>query len=193
MAETNAKSQMMLDDLTARLRPSLHRYCARMVGSVVDGEDVVQEVLLKATSAIERGDDVTNPDGWLFRIAHNAALDFLRRRARESSVLIDEDPDMIEAPSPLPDRQAAEASLHTLMRLPITQRSVIILRDVLDHSLEEVGVIMGATVPAIKGALQRGRQRLSRDRVRARRPRTGRAGACTAGAAARLCWPFQRP
>ena len=148
-----------LGERLVELRPSLHRYCARMVGSVVDGEDVVQEVLLKATAAIERGDDVANLDGWLFRIAHNAALDFLRRRARDQKLFGDEDPDMIEAETP--DREAAAASLHTLMRLPVAQRSAIILRDVLDHSLEEVGAIMGATVPAIKGALQRGRERLS--------------------------------
>jgi RNA polymerase sigma-70 factor, ECF subfamily len=160
VADKDPAGTAMLTRLV-ELRPSLHRYCARMVGSVVDGEDVVQEVLLKATAAIERGDEIVNPDGWLFRIAHNAALDFLRRRARDKSVFTDEDPEMIEAPSSAPDREAAAASLHTLMRLPVTQRSAIILRDVLDHSLEEVGVIMGATVPAIKGALQRGRERLS--------------------------------
>jgi RNA polymerase sigma-70 factor (ECF subfamily) len=149
-----------LERLVERLRPSLHRYCARMTGSVIDGEDVVQEVLLKATTAIERGEEIANPDGWLFRIAHNAAFDFLRRRARDNKVYSDEDLEMVAAPSTLPDREAAAASLHTLMRLPAAQRSAIILCDVLDHSVEEVSAIMGATVPAVKGALQRGRDRL---------------------------------
>ena len=69
-----------LDRLLVELRPKLHRYAARMTGSVIDGEDVVQEALAKAIEA--PAEPVANPEGWLFRIAHNAALDFLRRRAR---------------------------------------------------------------------------------------------------------------
>ena len=63
------------------LRPKLHRYCARMTGSVIDGEDVVQEAMVKAIEAFPKAGLIADPDGWLFRIAHNAALDFLRRRA----------------------------------------------------------------------------------------------------------------
>ena len=64
------------------MRPKLHRYCARMMGSVIDGEDVLQDALIKAVEsfAIRRADQ--QPEGWLFRIAHNTALDFLRRRSR---------------------------------------------------------------------------------------------------------------
>ena len=69
------------DRLTA-LRPRLHRYCARMTGSTVDGEDVVQDTLVKALSAQAEGADVDNLEGWLFRIAHNTSLDLLRRRSR---------------------------------------------------------------------------------------------------------------
>ena len=61
------------------LRPRLHRYCARMVGSVLDGEDIVQEALLRALESGVPDRPVQNPEGWLFRIAHNLALDFLRR------------------------------------------------------------------------------------------------------------------
>ena len=65
-----------------RLRPTLHRYCARMVGSALDGEDIVQEAMLRALEAALPDRPIENPEGWLFRIAHNLALDFLRRRAR---------------------------------------------------------------------------------------------------------------
>src|SRR6201995_2620273 len=86
-----------LDSLLVRMRPKLHRYCARMTGSVIDGEDVLQEALLKAFEAAPRTEPLDNPEGWLFRMAHNAALYFLRRRARHNSVHSDEDLDMIPA------------------------------------------------------------------------------------------------
>jgi RNA polymerase sigma-70 factor (ECF subfamily) len=81
-----------LDRLLGELRPKLHRYCARMTGSVVDGEDVVQEALMKAIEAFSRTEAIAHPEGWVFRIAHNAALDFLRRRARQDAARSDEDP-----------------------------------------------------------------------------------------------------
>jgi RNA polymerase sigma-70 factor, ECF subfamily len=65
------------DELLGTLRPKLHRYCARMTGSVIDGEDVMQEGILKALEALDQVNALTNPEAWLFRIAHNAALDFL--------------------------------------------------------------------------------------------------------------------
>src|SRR5260221_14355516 len=74
-----------LNRLIAELRPKLHRYCARMTGSVIDGEDVVQDAIVKALEAQANGGSTTHPEGWLFRIAHNASLDFLRRRARQDS------------------------------------------------------------------------------------------------------------
>jgi RNA polymerase sigma-70 factor (ECF subfamily) len=146
-----------LESLIAALRPKLHRYCARMTGSAIDGEDNVQEALLKALEAFPRAGPLDNPEGWLFRIAHNAALDFLRRRARHQAAHADEDFEMIAAPeNPVIDRQIAAASLRTLM--PAAQRSAIILRDVLGYSIEEIGdIIGGASAPAVKGALQRGR------------------------------------
>src|SRR5882757_2122208 len=81
------------------MRPKLHRYCARMVGSVIDGEDVLQDALIKAVEAHaaagEIGNAIENPEGWLFRIAHNTALDFLRRRNRQESLRSDEEVEMI--------------------------------------------------------------------------------------------------
>ncbi len=143
------------------LRPKLHRYCARMTGSVIDGEDVVQEALVKAINAFPKSEPVADLDGWLFRIAHNAALDFLRRRRRYESIHSNEESEMIAAlVNPVSDRQAAEASLRTFMRLPLTQRSCVILMDVLGYSLDEIGKVMGTSVPAIKAALNRGRKRL---------------------------------
>jgi RNA polymerase sigma-70 factor, ECF subfamily len=131
-----------------------------MTGSVVDGEDVVQQAMLKAVEAASRAGPINNPEGWLFRIAHHAALDFLRRtHAKEENPT--GDLDMIANPrNPTEDRQIVAASLRTFMRLPASQRSSVILSDVLDHSLQEIHDITGSSVPAVKAALQRGRARL---------------------------------
>jgi RNA polymerase sigma-70 factor, ECF subfamily len=156
-----SEARAALDRLLAELRPKLHRYCARMTGSVVDGEDVVQEALVKAIEALPETPSIAHPEGWLFRIAHNAALDFLRRRARREAFHSDQDPDMVIDPVIAADvRQTAAASLRTFMRLPVAQRSSVILMDVLGYSLEEIGAVMDASIPTIKAALHRGRARL---------------------------------
>jgi RNA polymerase sigma-70 factor (ECF subfamily) len=68
-----------LERLLIAMRPRLHRYCARMVGSVIDGEDVLQDALIKAVEAFASAGAIGNPEGWLFRIAHNGAAG--RRRS----------------------------------------------------------------------------------------------------------------
>jgi RNA polymerase sigma-70 factor, ECF subfamily len=132
-----------------------------MAGSAVDGEDIVQDALIKALAALPNLGVIDNPQGWLFRIAHNTALDFLRRRARGPILQNDEALDMIAAPdSRDQDHEVTAVSLRTFMRLPPLQRSAVILKDVLGHSLEEVASITGASEAATKSALQRGRVRL---------------------------------
>src|SRR5476649_2697341 len=86
---------MRLEPFLADMRPKIHRYCARMTGSVIDGEDVTQDTLLKAVGALKRLPVVDHPDRWLFRIAHNYALDFLRRRTRTEAILSGEDPETL--------------------------------------------------------------------------------------------------
>lgn len=141
----------------AGARPELHRYCARMTGSAVDGEDVVQEVLIKAIGAREAAAEIGNIRGWLFRIAHNASLDFLRARARSSMVPLT---DEIEFASDDPDPDVTSVSFRTFLELPVLQRCAVVLKDVLGHSVEEVAGIAECSVPAAKSALQRGRTRL---------------------------------
>jgi RNA polymerase sigma-70 factor, ECF subfamily len=147
--------------LLGELRPKLHRYCARMTGSVIDGEDVVQEAIVKAIEALSKARSIVHLEGWVLRIAHNAALDFLRRRARQDATRSDEDPDMVVDPaSTTDDRQIAAASLHTFMQLPVAQRSCVILLDVLGYSLQEISNVINSSIPAVKAALNRGRARL---------------------------------
>jgi RNA polymerase sigma-70 factor (ECF subfamily) len=147
--------------LLGELRPKLHRYCARMTGSAIDGEDIVQQALMKAIEAYAATPSIDNPEGWLFRIAHNAALDFLRRQSRNETLPAGEDIDMIADPTPtIEHREIAAASLHSFMHLPAAQRSSVILMDVLGYTLQEISSMIGATVPAVKATLNRGRTRL---------------------------------
>jgi RNA polymerase sigma factor (sigma-70 family) len=140
------------------LRPRLHRYCARMTGSAVNGEDVVQDTLVKALHARAQGAAVDNLEGWLFRIAHNASLDFLRERSRNAVVALAED---LEA-APLPEAEIVAIGFQTFLRLPELQRCAVILKDVLGHSVEEIAGIAACSVAAAKSALQRGRAALRR-------------------------------
>jgi RNA polymerase sigma-70 factor (ECF subfamily) len=150
-----------IDGLLAEMRPQLHRYCARMVGSVIDGEDVLQDALIKALESFSAQGEIGNPRGWLFRIAHNTALDFLRRRNRQEALRSGEEVDMIADPADtIASREIAGASLRTFMRLPLAQRSSVILMDVLGCSLREVCDVMDFSLPAVKAALHRGRARL---------------------------------
>lgn len=148
--------------LVAGVRPELHRYCARLTGSVIEGEDIVQETLAKAFYALSLSPEVPALRPWLFRIAHNAALDFLKnhgRRYTEVSAEIDEVTGFVEQPDPA----VVRAALARFVALPVTQRSAVILKDVLGHSLEETADTMGSTIMAVKAALVRGRKRLLQD------------------------------
>jgi RNA polymerase sigma-70 factor (ECF subfamily) len=150
-----------IDALLVAMRPKLHRYCARMTGSVIDGEDVLQDALIKAVESFASAGQIGNPEGWLFRIAHNTALDFLRRRNRQQALLATEEVDMMaDQLDAVAGRQIAQASLRTFMRLPVAQRSSVILMDVLGCSLQEVCEVMDFSLAAVKASLHRGRAQL---------------------------------
>lgn len=141
------------EDRLRELRPRLHRYCARMTGSAVDGEDVLQDTLIKAVQARADGVKVDNLEGWLLRIAHNTSLDFLRRRSRHKIVPLFDD--MEDAP--LPEADIVAVGFQTFLQLPELQRCAVILKDVLGHSIEEIADIADCTPAAAKSALQRAR------------------------------------
>jgi RNA polymerase sigma-70 factor, ECF subfamily len=145
--------------LVADVRPELHRYCARLTGSVVDGEDIVQDTLAKAFYALSLLVDVPPLRPWLFRIAHNAALDFLKSHGHKHVEPV-ANLDDLAGFEDRPDPAVVRAALATFLSLPVGQRSAVILKDVLGHSLEDTAETMGTTVMAVKAALVRGRGRL---------------------------------
>jgi RNA polymerase sigma-70 factor (ECF subfamily) len=149
--------------LVADLRPALHRYCARLTGSVIDGEDIVQETLARAFYALSLSPDMPALRPWLFRTAHNAAIDYLRRYERihaEPRAAFDD----TAAPDDAPDPAIVEEALARFVSLPVLQRSAVILKDVLGHSLAEVADTMQSSIPAVKAALVRGRAALQATR-----------------------------
>ena len=155
-------------NLVAELRPELHRYCARMTGSVIDGEDVLQETLLKAMLALRQLPQVANVRAWMFRLAHNQAVDRGRsyeqrtRTPLEASTELPDDSELgVPADERLAREQALSAALSRFLELPPLQRSCLILKDVLDHSLDEIAALLSTTVPAVQAALHRARRRLA--------------------------------
>ena len=145
----------------ADLRPSLHRYCARMTGSVADGEDVVQDALFDAYRRLESFDGARPIKPWLFRIAHNRCVDFLRRRGvREDAETFVDTADSVWPHDP-PGPALGRAVEHLVITLPPMERACVLLKDVLDHSLEEIAELTGSTVGGVKAALHRGRAKLA--------------------------------
>ena len=144
----------------ATLRPSLHRYCARMTGSVMDGEDVVQEVLFEAYRKLDKFDESRPMKPWLFRIAHNRCIDFLRRRAvRDEAEVAAAVPEATESAEPaLGTGKAVE---HLVLTLPPKERACLLLKDVFDYSLEEIAELVDSTVGGVKAALNRARTKLA--------------------------------
>jgi RNA polymerase sigma factor (sigma-70 family) len=152
-------------ELVADLRPELHRYCARMTGSIADGEDIVQDTLGRAYYLLPEMNELPAFRPWLFRIAHNRALDHLRRYEARMGEPLSAAQDSAIDPAPDPGdaiahEQAVRAAVSRFVELAPAQRSCVILKDVLGHSLEEIGALLELSLAAVKAALHRGRLRL---------------------------------
>ena len=155
-----ARYLAFLETIT-QLRPRLHRYCSRMTGSVMDGEDVVQDALFEAYRKLDQYDDSRPLGPWLFRIAHNRCIDFLRRRGVRvdaETTAMAPDSVMPATPSVLGVGRAVE---QLVMSLPPKERACILLKDVFDYTLEEIAELVGSTVGGVKAALNRGRSKLA--------------------------------
>ena len=161
LQENRQRFLALVDDL----RPDLHRYCARMTGSVVDGEDVVQDTLARAYYELPELKEFPALRAWLFRIAHNRALDYLRRYERRMSEPLDAALDVAADETLEPDNavsrdEAVNAAISRFLELAPVQRSCVILKDVFDYSLDDLAGMLELSVGAIKSALVRGRGKL---------------------------------
>jgi RNA polymerase sigma-70 factor, ECF subfamily len=169
-------------------RRELHAHAYRMLGSVHDAEDALQDALLRAWRGLPRFDGRSSLRAWLYKIATNTCLDVIARRPKRW-LPIDHDPaaDPHDGPGrplvesvwvePYPDvmlgledgyagpaaryeqRESVElAFIAALQHLPATQRAVLILREVLGFSAQEVADSLETTVTAVNSALQRARK-----------------------------------
>lgn len=174
----------------------LQVHCYRILGSVQDAEDLLQETLLAAWRGLDRYEERASMRVWLYRIATNRCLNALRdrrRRPKEYQPMV-EPPEPTRRSEPLwlepyPDllleglgdvslgpearyeatESVALAFVAALQHLPPLQRCVLVLRDVLGFRAQEVARILDSTEASVKGALQRARSTL-RERLPAERP-----------------------
>jgi RNA polymerase sigma-70 factor (ECF subfamily) len=165
------------DTLTSPFRRELLAHCYRMVGSVHDAEDQLQETLLRAWRAFGDYDESrASLRTWLYRIATNVCLTALEKRSRRplptGLVGPSDDPaaplvPAMEVPwlQPIPDAMADRTDLRlalvaAMQLLPARQRAILILREVLDWSAAEVAEALGTSSAAVNSGLQRARARL---------------------------------
>jgi RNA polymerase sigma-70 factor (TIGR02960 family) len=161
-------------------RNELHAYCYRMLGSLEDAEDALQEALLGAWRGLDGFDGRSSLRSWLYRIATNACLQLIAHRPARilaaeysrATVGVELAP-VVEEPiwlEPYPARSDASyeqlesvelAFVAALQHLPGTQRAILILREVLGFEAAEVAELVGSSVPAVNSALQRARQAVS--------------------------------
>jgi RNA polymerase sigma-70 factor, ECF subfamily len=182
------------DDLVAPYRRELQAHCYRMLGSLADAEDQVQETLLRAWRGIDGFQGRTSLRAWLYTIATNACIDALRgRRARIMPVELgapgDPTAPLAAAPDELPwidpcppglwgattatpeARYSARESVQlafivALQHLPATQRAALLLREIVGWSAAEVAELLDTTVASVNSALQRARATLDARRDR---------------------------
>jgi RNA polymerase sigma-70 factor (ECF subfamily) len=152
-----------LDSLTP-LRPGLHRYCCRLTGNLWDGEDLVQDTLVRVFSLLGKTDaNLQSPRAYLIRTATNLWIDRVRRSAREMAALqleAAEDPTQVQPPAA--DTEPATRAL--FRALHPQERAAIVMKEVLGLSLDETATMLKTSVGAVKSALHRARDRLSNKR-----------------------------
>jgi len=148
-----------VDELTVH-RPALHGYCCQLTGNVWDGEDLVQDTLMRVFSLLGKTDTrLENPKAYLIRTAANLWIDRMRRSAREQAAMVLEraEPTSI---APLDATDGRPAARTLFQALHPQERAAILMKDVLDLSLEETAAMLHTTVGAVKSALSRARGRL---------------------------------
>jgi RNA polymerase sigma-70 factor (ECF subfamily) len=154
-------------EVVESLRPALHRYCSRMTGSVLDGEDLVQEVLAQAFYRLALNKEQVSLKPWLFTLAHHKCVDFLRSRSAAPEVEIDADENSEPAMATEFEQEieaqdlARRAFSSLVLELPPRERAAIILKEVLGEPLPEIARILETSVGSIKSALHRGREKLA--------------------------------
>jgi RNA polymerase sigma-70 factor (ECF subfamily) len=153
-------------DVLAPHRPALHRYCVRLAGNLWDGEDLVQDTVVRVFAMLgKRWASIEKPAAYLARVATNLWIDRVRRQELERAFAARQQGESAVSAA---DRDASrdevrEAARSLMLRLTPRERAAVLMKDVLDLSVEETAAILRTSVPAVKAALHRGRGRLADD------------------------------
>lgn len=181
-------------------RAEIMAHCYRMLGSVVDADDAVQETMIRAWRGLSKFDGRSSLGTWLYRIATNVCLDEIGKRKRRARPIDESEPGTKDSPltehprshwiEPVPDAQVVPqdadperrfalrqsirlAFVAALQHLPPKQRAALLMREVLDWSAAEIAEALETTVPAANSALQRARATLAERDVVELEPLTG--------------------
>ena len=176
VAAARAGEERAFVELTSPHRAALHAHCYRLLGSLHDADDALQETLLRAWRGIDRFEPRAPVAAWLYRIATNVCLRMIEQRRRRPAPVaahLEPYPDAplgrLITPADAPDEVAETreaiglAFVAAMQLLPARQRAVLVLRDVLDWSAREVADLLGDSVAAVNSLLQRARARLARE------------------------------
>lgn len=174
MAITHASDEAAFRAQTEPLRRELELHCYRMLGSVQDAEDLVQETFLAAWRGFDAFEGRSSLRTWLYRIATNRCLNALRDASRrpDGFSLPEEPPEPTRVVEPLwlqplpedryEEREAVGlAFVSGLQHLPPIQRAALVLRDVLDFRAAEVAAMLDTSTAAVNSGLQRARTTLA--------------------------------
>jgi RNA polymerase sigma-70 factor (ECF subfamily) len=178
LAEARGGDEQAFTRLLEPHRRALHVHCYRLLGSLHDADDALQETALRAWRSVGGFEPRGSLRAWLYRIATNVCLRALERRARRPEVLDPEETAAVAYLQPYPDRlleseveerESLGLAFVTVMQLlPPRQRVALVLRDVLGWSAREVAELLGDSVPSVNSALQRAREKLGRERAAGR-------------------------
>jgi len=147
------------ETIVDRYQGRLLGFCRQMLGSTEDAEDVLQEVFVNAYKAMLRDEREINLRPWLYRIARNRSLNHLRKPTADAQESMDMVP-AVEASSTaekVHNREEFRQLLVDVKKLPETQRSALLLREMDALSYEEIAAAMDTTVPSVKSLLVRAR------------------------------------
>jgi RNA polymerase sigma-70 factor, ECF subfamily len=163
----NAGDAAAVDELLRRHYDRIHAVCRRIAGSTRDADDAAQEALIRVVRNLDRFDGRSSFGTWAYRIATNASLDELRKRARrpQLSLVDDERPMPFEQPDDLAQRNVEAvvdrmAIDEALADLPEEFRIPVVLRDVADLDYAEIAAAIDVPIGTVKSRIARGRRLL---------------------------------
>ncbi len=195
LAAAKTGDERAFEELTLPLQRELHIHCYRMLGTMEDADDALQETLLRAWRQIARFEPRAPLRAWLYRIATNVCLTMLARRARRGEVaflnqddgrgessrqegepvrlqpypdhLLDELATAVSGPEATVEHQESIelAFVAAVQLLPPRQRAILLLRDVIGYTAAEVATMLETSIAGVNSALQRARATLAQERA----------------------------